>query len=136
MARLSVLSALLSPALASVFSQFSDGQLTGNSFGIAGLNATYGYVIVGGGTAGAVVAARLTQHTNASVALVEAGSFYELSNGNWSQLPYCRFPSEEVARREHTKITDRRQGPSNGRVRIQTIGSHSLIGGFRPNRKL
>ncbi|PCH02000.1 Glucose-methanol-choline oxidoreductase [Penicillium occitanis (nom. inval.)] len=88
MARLFILSALLSPALASIISQFSGGKLTGNSFGIAGLNATYDYVIVGGGTAGNVVAARLTEHTNASVAVVEAGSFYELSNGNWSQLPY------------------------------------------------
>lgn len=85
------LSILLSPVFASVISQFSGGKLTGNSFGIAGLNATYDYVIVGGGTAGNVVAARLTEHSNASVALVEAGSFYELSNGNWSQLPYCRF---------------------------------------------
>lgn len=91
MARLFILSTLLSPALASIISQFSGGKLTGNSFGIAGLNATYDYVIVGGGTAGNVVAARLTEHTNASVAVVEAGSFYELSNGNWSQLPYCQF---------------------------------------------
>ncbi|KUL88731.1 hypothetical protein ZTR_05123 [Talaromyces verruculosus] len=88
MARLFILSALLSPTLASIISQFSGGKLTGNSFGIAGLNATYDYVIVGGGTAGNVVAARLSEHTNASVAMVEAGSFYELSNGNWSQLPY------------------------------------------------
>ncbi|KAI0592795.1 GMC oxidoreductase [Biscogniauxia sp. FL1348] len=88
MLRLSVLSTLLSPALAAVLSQLSGGRLTGNSFGVAGLNATYDYVIVGAGNAGAVVAARLTQNTNASVALIEAGSFYELSNGNWSQLPY------------------------------------------------
>lgn len=45
-------------------------------------------MIVGGGTAGSVVAARLTEHSNASVAIIEAGSFYELSNGNWSQIPY------------------------------------------------
>ena len=91
MAHFFTLFALLSPALASIISQFSGGKLTGNSFGIAGLNATYDYVIVGGGTAGNVVAARLTEHTNASVALVEAGSFYELGNGNWSQLPYCKL---------------------------------------------
>ena len=97
MSRLSVLAVLLSPALASVLSQLSGGRLTGNAFGIAGLNATYDYVIVGGGNAGAVVAARLTEHSNASVALVEAGSFYELSNGNWSQLPYCRFCMEGEA---------------------------------------
>lgn len=43
---------------------------------------------MGGGLAGSVVASRLTEHSNASVAHVEAGSFYELSNGNWSQIPY------------------------------------------------
>lgn len=108
MARLFILSALLSPALASIISQFSGGKLTGNSFGIAGLNATYDYVIVGGGTAGNVVAARLTEHTNASVAVVEAGSFYELSNGNWSQLPYCKFYQHRKSSNEKRPLTNSR----------------------------
>ena len=64
------------------------GSLTGTSFGIPSTNATYDYVIIGGGTAGSVVASRLTQHTNATVAMIEAGNFYEMSNGNWSQIPY------------------------------------------------
>ncbi|KAF4993796.1 hypothetical protein FGRMN_6230 [Fusarium graminum] len=85
----SVLCALLATAVAEdVPPQFDDGQLTGNGFGIPGINATYDYVIVGGGTAGALAAARLTEHTNATIALVEAGGFYELSNGNVSQLPF------------------------------------------------
>lgn len=89
MYRLSVLCALLASAYAEdVPPQFDDGQLTGNGFGIPGINTTYDYVIVGGGTAGALAAARLTEHTNATVALVEAGGFYELSNGNVSQLPF------------------------------------------------
>lgn len=86
------LSLLLTLALgceSSIISQLSGpGRLTGSSFGIPGRNATYDYVIVGGGLAGSVVASRLTQHSNASVAIIEAGSFYELSNGNWSQIPY------------------------------------------------
>lgn len=65
-------------------------RLTGTSFGIPGLDAKYDYVIVGGGIAGSVVASRLTENSNASVALIEAGSFYELTNGNWSQIPFCR----------------------------------------------
>ncbi|RBA15571.1 hypothetical protein FPRO05_12645 [Fusarium proliferatum] len=86
---LPVLCSLLVSALAEdVPPQFDDGQLTGNGFGIPGINATYDYVIVGGGTAGALAAARLTEHSNATVALVEAGGFYELSNGNVSQLPF------------------------------------------------
>jgi choline dehydrogenase len=103
MYRLSVLCALLASAYAEdVPPQFDDGQLTGNGFGIPGINATYDYVIVGGGTAGALAAARLTEHTNATVALVEAGGFYELSNGNVSQLPFSmsrtrRHPYSRVA---------------------------------------
>lgn len=80
---------VFSPEQATAIPQFSrSGSLTGSSFGIPGVDAEYDYVIVGGGLAGSVVAARLTERSNASVAVVEAGSFYELSNGNWSQIPY------------------------------------------------
>ncbi|KAK5946123.1 hypothetical protein PMZ80_000263 [Knufia obscura] len=76
-------------AEAAIISQFSSpGRLTGSSFGIPSQNATYDYIIVGGGQAGSVMAARLTEHSNATVAIVEAGNFYEISNGNWSQIPY------------------------------------------------
>lgn len=84
-----VLALLASTSFAVVIPQFSNsGRITGSNFGIPGRNATYDYVIVGGGTAGSVVAARLTEHSNASVAIIEAGGFYELTNGNWSQIPY------------------------------------------------
>lgn len=89
LAHSAVLAVLASTSAATIISQLSSSnRLTGTNFGIPGRNATYDYVIVGGGTAGSVVAARLTEHTNASVAIIEAGSFYELSNGNWSQIPY------------------------------------------------
>lgn len=80
---------LCAAAEASIISQFSaPGILTGNSFGIPFTNETYDYVIIGGGLAGSVIASRLTEHSNATVAIVEAGNFYELSNGNYSQIPY------------------------------------------------
>ncbi|KAI1503523.1 glucose-methanol-choline oxidoreductase [Biscogniauxia marginata] len=64
-----------------------EGRLLGSSFGVPGDNATYDYVVVGGGTAGLTIAARLVEQKAGSVAVVEAGSFYELGNGNLSQIP-------------------------------------------------
>lgn len=61
-------------------------RLLGSSFGLPG-NRTFDYVVVGGGTAGLTVAARLAQDGTRSVAVIEAGSFYEIGNGNLSQVP-------------------------------------------------
>ncbi|PYH40869.1 GMC family oxidoreductase [Aspergillus saccharolyticus JOP 1030-1] len=62
-------------------------RLTGSSFGILGINATFDYVIVGGGTAGLTIAARLAENVNLSIAVIEAGGFYEQDNSNVSQIP-------------------------------------------------
>ena len=62
-------------------------KLLGSSFGLPGKNATYDYVIVGGGTAGLALATRLAEQQTGSVAVVEAGGFYEIGNGNLSQVP-------------------------------------------------
>ena len=61
-------------------------SLLGSSFGVPG-NQTFDYVIVGGGTAGLALANRLSENPSFSVALIEAGSFYEIGNGNLSQIP-------------------------------------------------
>jgi len=55
---------------------------SGNSFGVPGHNASYDYVVVGGGTGGLTIAARLAEDKNASVAVIEAGGFYQIDNGN------------------------------------------------------
>jgi len=58
-------------------------KLFGNSFGLPGENTTYDYIVVGGGTAGNAIAARLAlDPANYSVAVIEAGSFYETLNSN------------------------------------------------------
>lgn len=67
-----------------------DGQIStilGTSFGIPGANATFDYVVVGGGTAGLTIATRLAENPSLSVAVVEAGGFYEIDNGNLSVIP-------------------------------------------------
>jgi len=61
--------------------------LLGSHFGTPGLAATYDYVIIGGGTAGLTVARRLAANTSLTVAVIEAGDFYEFSNGNHSEVP-------------------------------------------------
>lgn len=62
-------------------------DILGSNFGIAGTNATYDYVIVGGGTAGLTLATRLAEQQQGTVAVIEAGGFYEVDNGNLSQVP-------------------------------------------------
>ncbi|KAE8349817.1 hypothetical protein BDV28DRAFT_140411 [Aspergillus coremiiformis] len=80
-------SAHLDPQV-NLFSNEQPGPLLGTSFGIPGANATFDYVVVGGGTAGLTIASRLAQKgSNLSVAVVEAGGFYEVDNGNISIVP-------------------------------------------------
>lgn len=56
------------------------------SLGTPGKDASYDYVVVGGGTAGLTIAGRLAQEGGYTVAVVEAGGFYQ-NNGNISVIP-------------------------------------------------
>ncbi|KAL9602096.1 MAG: hypothetical protein Q9219_002092 [cf. Caloplaca sp. 3 TL-2023] len=48
---------------------------------------TFDYVIVGGGLAGLTLASRLSEDSKTTVAVIEAGGFYEQLTGNVSQIP-------------------------------------------------
>jgi choline dehydrogenase len=62
-------------------------SLLGTSFGVPGQNHTFDYVVVGGGMAGLALASRLAENPSLSIGVVEAGTFYEMSNGNNSEIP-------------------------------------------------
>ena len=52
----------------------------------------FDYVVIGGGTAGLAMAARLVEGSSHSIAVIEAGGFYEKDNGNLNVVPgYCTF---------------------------------------------
>ncbi|THV82655.1 alcohol oxidase [Aureobasidium pullulans] len=68
---------------AHAFSSDQAAPLLANNFGRPAQNATFDYVVVGGGTGGLAIAYRLAE-ANHSVAVIEAGGFYEVENGNTS----------------------------------------------------
>jgi len=63
------------------------GALFGSYFGVPGDNVTYDYLVVGGGNVGLTIATRLVEQNAGTVAIIEAVSFYEISNGSMSQVP-------------------------------------------------
>ncbi|PQE05631.1 choline dehydrogenase protein [Rutstroemia sp. NJR-2017a BBW] len=65
----------------------SRGRIPSSGFGTPGVDASYDYVVIGGGTAGITIASRLAENSNLSVAIIEAGGFYEVDNGNFSIVP-------------------------------------------------
>lgn len=52
---------------------------------------SFDYVIVGGGTAGLAMAKRLSEDNANSVAVIEAGGFYEIEGGNMTEVPMYLF---------------------------------------------
>ncbi|KAJ6087143.1 Glucose-methanol-choline oxidoreductase [Penicillium canescens] len=80
-------SALATSPELNLFAHGNTGPLLGTSFGTPGASATFDYVIVGGGNSGLTIASRLAENQTVSVAVIEAGGFYETDNGNYSIVP-------------------------------------------------
>jgi len=67
-------------------------DLLSSHFGMYGWpGQSFDYVIVGGGTAGLAMARRLSEHGSNSVAVIEAGGFYEIEAGNATEVPMYLF---------------------------------------------
>lgn len=77
----------LSLLITQVQGYYRNGPIHGNNFGVPGQNASYDYVVIGGGTAGLALATRLAEDTSLTVAVIEAGGFYEQDFGNISVVP-------------------------------------------------
>ncbi|GMG13125.1 unnamed protein product [Aspergillus oryzae] len=101
--------------------------LLSSHFGMYGWPAqSFDYVIVGGGTAGLAMARRLSQDGTASVAVIEAGGFYETDAGNATEVPMERPWAEAL-----------HGGPccTTGKPRLADIsGSKVLTGRFRGSK--
>ncbi|KAI0158327.1 choline dehydrogenase [Xylariaceae sp. FL1272] len=53
------------------------------------MDTSYDFVIIGGGTAALTIAARLSEQADFSIAVVEAGSYYQITNTLVSSTPAC-----------------------------------------------
>lgn len=82
--------ALLHPCITSVkahpHAQQWESSTAKRSFGVPRDGQMFDYVVVGGGTAGLTIASRLAEDASLSVAVIEAGGFYEHA-GNTSVIP-------------------------------------------------
>lgn len=88
LAPLGLLSLASSAWASPIFRPLGGGNsLLGTSFGVLGQNHTFDYVVVGGGMAGLALASRLAEDPSVTIGVVEAGTFYEMSNGNNSEIP-------------------------------------------------
>lgn len=97
-------------------------------------NATFDYVIIGGGTAGLTVASRLAENHAISVAVIEAGGFYEIDSGNISVVPgYSTFyagtsPNDTDSKIDWDFVTTPQAGAADRRLhyaRGKTLGGSS-----------
>ncbi|KAL6714197.1 hypothetical protein ACLMJK_008692 [Lecanora helva] len=109
------------------------GTVIKRSYGTAGVDRTFDYVIVGGGTAGLTVASRLAADPSLSVAVIEAGDFYE-ENGNTSVVPgydsafVGTDPSDTNPDVDWGFITEPQKGADNRRMHYasgRTLGGSS-----------
>jgi hypothetical protein len=80
------------PLHAHLDGRIQSSGLLSSRFGMYGWpKQSFDYVIIGGGTAGLAMARRLSQDGTQSVAVIEAGGFYEIDGGNATEVPMYLF---------------------------------------------
>ncbi|CAD6442953.1 41bc22b2-53f8-4e3f-aa10-f22bb75edc66 [Sclerotinia trifoliorum] len=113
-------------------------NLFSSSFGLAGQNGTFDYVIVGGGTSGLTTAARLSANGSFSVAIIEAGGFYEVDAGNISTVPAYESNYLNAPPTVDWKIYTTNQAQLDGRSILysqgKTLGGSSARNGMAYSR--
>lgn len=67
---------------------WQSGVLFGDPIGAPKIDASFDYIVVGGGTSGLAVAARLAEDPSVTVAVVEAG-------GNYNRFPLSSYTDFE-----------------------------------------
>lgn len=72
------------------------------------LISSHDYIIIGGGTAGLALAARLSENPHLQIAVVEAGRRYETDSGNKSVVPgYTSYgASQDAATEDEAPLID------------------------------
>lgn len=84
--RVSQIALCASLALSPAYAQLNNTVLAALQ-GVLGVNQTFDYVVVGAGTGGSALAYRLAQNPAVTVALIEAGTYYEVTNPILSATP-------------------------------------------------
>lgn len=113
------------PSSTAIPSRSLPRTLAGAHQGRSTTNSTFDYVVVGGGNAGLVLAARLSENPSIRVAVIEAGGFYEDAIGNGSQLS---IPAQAVLW-DGKNISDTNPNVDWGFGTVpQAVGSHRVLG--------
>lgn len=125
---------ILGPDIPDGLVQGTLGALTGQ----LGVEATYDYVVIGGGTAGSAIATRLSQAGH-GVAILEAGEFYELGKPVLASTPGGDFSFVGSDIHDSDPLTDwefvtTNQNGANGRAvhyaRGKCVGGSYVISLF------
>lgn len=119
-------------ALAASLASHVQGLLIGSSFGVPGNNVTYDYLVVGGGNAGLTIATRLVEQNAGTVAIIEAGSFYQISNGNVSEVPATDGYDAGKSPYDSQPLIDWGYSTTPQKVSVETrdtsMGEHEMTG--------